>query len=450
MLLVTVRLSDNCQSEQWSDIMRENNNTEFKREFVDDIKKTVVAFANSDGGTLYIGINDDGTVNQISDTDACMLKVTNTIRDSVKPDVSMFCQVSTVDVDGKPVVRVEVQRGTARPYYIAGKGIRPEGVYVRQGASNAPATETAILNMIRETAGDNYEEARSLNQQLTFSEAEKYFAEKSIPLGEQQKRTLKLIGEDKTYTNLALLLSDQCVHTIKFAVFDGTSKTTFKDRKEFSGSLLKQLEDAYSYIDMFNHTHADFDGLNRIDRRDYPVEAIREALLNAVVHREYSFSSSTLISIFDDRIEFVTIGGLVKGVTGNDILLGVSVLRNRNLADVFYRLRLIEAYGIGMPKIQDCYADCEVKPAIEISDNAFKITLPNINSYKSSVKKNNLTEREKLVMSLFDSNEFVTRAMVQKLTGCSQTTAITTLKNMVNKNLLAKSGNGAGTKYLKA
>ena len=94
--------------------------------FVDDIKKTVVAFANSDGGTLYIGINDDGTVNQISDTDACILKVTNTIRDSVKPDVSMFCQVSTVDVDGKPVVRVEVQRGTARPYYIAGKGIRPE------------------------------------------------------------------------------------------------------------------------------------------------------------------------------------------------------------------------------------------------------------------------------------------------------------------------------------
>lgn len=430
--------------------MTENKNTEFKREFVDDIKKTVVAFANTDGGTLYIGVNDDGTVCGADDTDACMLKATNTIRDSVKPDVSMFCDISTEVIDGKSVVKVEVQRGTARPYYIAGKGIRPEGVYVRQSASNAPATEAAILNMIRETAGDNYEKARSLNQQLTFNEAERFFAQKNIPFGEQQKRTLKLIGDDKTYTNLALLLSDQCVHTIKFAVFEGTSKTTFKDRKEFSGSVLKQLEDAYAYIDMFNHTHAEFEGLNRIDSRDYPVEAIREALLNAVVHREYGFSSSTLISIFDDRIEFVTIGGLVKGVTKNDILLGVSVLRNRNLADVFYRLKLIEAYGIGMPKIRDCYADYEVKPVIEVSDNAFKITLPNTNFYKSSSENNNLSKREKLVIELFNNNEFVTRAMVQELTGCSQTTAITTLKNMVEKKLLIKAGNGVDTKYIKA
>lgn len=430
--------------------MLENKNTEFKREFVDEIKKTIVAFANTDGGTLYVGINDDGTVSGIEDTDTCMLKVANSIRDSVKPDISIFCEISTEVIDNKSVVKVEVQRGTARPYYIAGKGIRPEGVYVRQGASNAPATETAILNMIRETAGDNYEEARSLNQQLTFVEAENYFNQKNIPFGEQQKRTLKLIGDDKTYTNLALLLSDQCVHTIKFAVFDGTSKTTFKDRKEFSGSILKQLKDAYAYIDMFNHTHAEFEGLNRIDSKDYPVEAIREALLNAIVHREYGFSSSTLISIFDDRIEFVTIGGLVKGVTKNDIMLGVSILRNRNLADVFYRLKLIEAYGIGMPKIQDSYAVCNSKPIIEISDNAFKITLPNINSVKVPIENKTLTKREKLVIELFNNNEFVTRAMVQDFTGCSQTTAITTLANMVKKNLLVKAGNGADTKYIKA
>jgi ATP-dependent DNA helicase RecG len=323
-------------------------------------------------------------------------------------------------------------------------------VYVRQGASNAPATETAILNMIRETAGDNYEEARSINQQLTFNEAEKYFTLKNVPFGEQQKRTLKLIGDDKNYTNLALLLSDQCVHTIKFAVFEGTSKTTFKDRKEFSGSILKQLEDAYQYIDMFNHTHSEFDGLNRIDSRDYPIQAIREALLNAIVHREYSFSSSTLISIFDDRIEFVTIGGLVKGVTKNDILLGVSVLRNRNLADVFYRLKLIEAYGMGMPKIQDSYSGYEVKPVIEVSDNAFKITLPNVNFSKSVSVSDKLSEREKLVMDMFNDNEYITRQMVQEIVGCSQTTAITTLSNMIKKNLLVKSGKGTDTKYVKA
>ena len=98
-----------------------------------------------------------------------------------------------------------------------------------------------------------------------------------------------------------------------------------------------------------------------------------------MTHRDYSFSGSTLISIFDDRIEFVTIGGLVRGLTFNDIMLGVSALRNQNLANVFYRLKLIEAYGTGILKINESYSDCDVKPLFEVTDNAFKITLPNIN-----------------------------------------------------------------------
>ena len=135
--------------------MPENKNTEYKREYIDDIRKTIIAFANTDGGTLYIGVNDDGSVCGVADTDDTMLKVTNMLRDAIKPDVSMFVDVDLRTMDEKPVVAVTVQRGTARPYYIAGKGIRPEGVYIRQGASNAPATETAILAMIRETAGDH-------------------------------------------------------------------------------------------------------------------------------------------------------------------------------------------------------------------------------------------------------------------------------------------------------
>ena len=160
----------------------------------------------------------------VEDADDCLLRISNTIRDSIKPDVSSFCNTSVEQMDGQTVIRLEVQQGTSRPYYIAGKGIRPEGVYIRQGASNAPASETVILNMIKESSGNNYEEARSLNQQLTFEYAEKYFADKKIAFGEQQKRTLKLIDKDNSYTNLALLLSDQCMHTIRFAVFEGDSK----------------------------------------------------------------------------------------------------------------------------------------------------------------------------------------------------------------------------------
>jgi len=435
--------------------MLENKTTEFKREYMDDIKYTVVAFANTDGGKIYIGVNDDGSVRGVENTDATTLRITNMIRDSVRPDVTMFTECLVETMDGKPVVVVTVQRGTARPYYLAGKGIRPEGVYVRQSASSVPASETAILNMIKETSGDRYEDARSLNQQLTFEEAGRYFAKHDLPLGVQQKHTLNIICPDDTYTNLGMLLSDQCTHTIKLAVFDGSKKSVFRDRKELSGSLLTQLEDAYSYIDHFNRTRAEFAGLNRIDQRDYPSEALREALLNAVTHRDYSFSGSTLISIFDDRIEFVTIGGLIRGLTLDDIMLGISALRNRNLANVFYRLKLIEAYGTGILKINESYVDYSVKPQFEVTDNAFKITLPNINyageckgsPATASSKISDKAKRRELLLRLAEKQGYIVRKDVEAALNVSQASAILILRDMLEENLLVREGSGKLQKY---
>ena len=425
--------------------MLEDKNTEFKREYAEDIKKTLVAFANTDGGNLYIGIDDDGNTIEVNNIDGVMLQVTNVIRDSIKPDLAMFCEITVETVQYKKVVKITVNRGTARPYYLAAKGIRPEGVYVRQGASSVPASESAILSMIRETAGDSYEEARSLIQELTFNEANIVFENKQIPFGDAQKRSLGLIGEDGTYTNLALLLSDQCTHTVKLAVFEGEQKTVFKDRREFCGSLLKQLNDAYQFIDQFNHTHAHTEGLYRVEKRAYPTEAIREALLNAIVHREYSFSASTLISIFDNRIEFVSIGGLARGISQSDILLGISISRNKKLADVFYRLHLIEAYGTGMPKIMEAYKEYGVEPHIEISDNAFKITLPNTNAAVKETKVE-LTENEQGVLSVLKEG-IKSRPEIQKALGFSQTTAIVTIASLLDKGLIVKVGNGNKTKY---
>lgn len=433
----------------------ESKTTEFKREYTEDIKYAVVAFANTDGGKIYIGINDDGSVCGIKETDATMLRITNMIRDVVRPDVTMFTECTLEEIDGHSVVVVTVQRGTARPYYLSGKGVRPEGVYIRQGASSVPASETAILNMIKETSGDCYEDARSVNQQLTFETAGNYFAKYNLPFGDQQKRSLNIVGADGTYTNLGMLLSDQCIHTIKLAVFDGSKKSVFRDRKELSGSLLTQLEDAYAYIDQFNRTRAEFEGLERIDKRDYPNEALREALLNAITHRDYSFSGSTLISIFDDRIEFVTIGGLVRGLTFDDIMLGVSALRNQKLANVFYRLQLIEAYGTGILKINESYADYAVKPQFEVTDNAFKITLPNINyagEHKGAtptapLKAVGKDGRKEILLQLAEKQGYIVRKDVEAELKVSQATAILILRDMVETGLLMKDGAGKQMKY---
>jgi len=424
----------------------ENITTEFKQEYTADINKTVIAFANTNGGTVYIGITDDGGIVGVGDIDSTMLKVGNSIRDSIKPDVTLFVNYQQEIIDGKAVIKVIVQKGTSSPYYLASKGIRPEGVYVRQGASTVPATETAILRMIKDTDGEKYEDVRSLNQDLTFAEAKREFTVRNVPFGVSQQKTLGLMNADSIYTNLALLLSDQCVHTVKLAVFEGTAKAVFKDRREFTGSLLKQLNDVYEFIDRYNRIRSEFEGLHRIDKRDYPVEAVREALLNALVHRDYSFRDSTLISIFDDRIELVSIGGLVKGISFNDMMLGVSVARNRNLANVFYRLTLIEAYGIGMPKIIRSYEGFVVKPQIEVTDNAFKITLPNINE---TAAKATLNENERIVMTLLQSKDVIVRKDVEAALGVSQSMAVRVLKGLVDKSEIRAVGGGKNTRYVK-
>ncbi len=164
------------------------------------------------------------------------------------------------------------------------------------------------------------------------------------------------------------------------AVFEGIEKNIFKDRKEFKGSLLKQVTEAFEFINLLNKTEATFEGLIRKDERDYPVEAIREALLNAVIHREYSFSGSTLVNIYEDRIEFVSLGGIVYGLSLDSIMLGVSQSRNEKLANIFYRLHLIEAYGTGIRKIFTNYERYNMKPTIKAEVGAFQVVLPNIHS----------------------------------------------------------------------
>ena len=439
---------------------QESETVELKAIVVEDIKKEIIAFANSDGGTLYIGIADNGEVIGLDNPDSVALQISNMVRDSIKPDLTMFLHYKTLVEEEKKIVKVDVQRGTDRPYYIGKKGIRPEGVYVRQGYSSVPASDSAIRLMIKQTDGDSFEAMRSLNQELTFLDAEKEFESRNVEFGLKQMRTLKLIDNDGLYSNLALLLSEQNPYTIKVAVFQGTNQMIFRDRKEFSGSLMKQMNDIYSFIDIFNKTSATIEELRRKDVRDYPIIAIREALLNLLIHRDYSFSASSLISIYDDRIEFVSIGGLVEGIDLEDVMAGISICRNQNLANVFYRLTLIEAYGTGLTKIMDTYESTGLKPTISITKNTFKIILPNINKKYEIKEVSNLIEsnpltyipkvnNEQIIINYVKQYGSITRLEAEKLLkDVSASTVSRLIRKMVDSSLLIQSGNARSTKYM--
>lgn len=444
-------------------LFRESETVELKEIVVDEIKKEIIAFANCNGGRLYIGVRDNGEVVGLDDPDRVSLQVSNMVRDAIKPDVTMFLHYETIEEAGKKIVVVDIQRGTDRPYYLAKKGMRPEGVYVRQGYSSVPATDTAILRMIKETDGDRFEAMRSLNQELTFEAVKKEFELRKVEFGPQQMRTLKLIDQDNLYSNLALLLSDQCVHTIKAAVFQGKDQTIFKDRREFSGSLMKQMNEVYDFIDFRNQTRATIEKLRRIDVRDYPEIAVRESLLNLLVHRDYSFSASAFIRIYEDRIELVSIGGLMPGIELEDIMEGISVCRNQDLANVFYRLHLIEAYGTGMEKIMKAYEGMKEKPEIQTTKNTFKIILPNVNAKymleNSSVwttktdtnsimeTEVSLSEAEEKILEYVREHGVITKNDVISLLEVSASTASRTLRKMVKNNLLKQNGKARSTNY---
>ena len=425
----------------------ESDSTELKAMVTGDIAKEIVAFANTHGGTLYVGVEDNGEILGVSNPDETIQQIGNMVRDAIKPDVTIFVRYKALTEGDKSIVSAEVQRGSDRPYYLAKKGLRPEGVYVRQGTSSAPASESAIRKMIKETDGDSFEAMRSMEQELTFMAAEAEFAERELAFGEIQRKSLGLISRDDIYTHLALLLSDQCPHTVKAATFEGTDQSVFKDRREFSGSLLQQLNEVYAYIDLRNGIRATFEGLRRIDSFDYPKAAVREALLNSLVHRDYSFSASTLIGVYADRIEFISIGGLLPGVSLNDVMMGLSVCRNPKLANVFYRLELLEAYGTGMRKIMNAYTDSGKTPALEVTDNAFKITLPNLSIPSIAREQIAADLAETDVLKLVTDKGVISRNDVEKAFQLPQTTAGRLIKSLLDKGVLVQQGNGRTTKY---
>lgn len=451
---------------------KESDTLEFKREPTENIGKSVVAFANHNGGTIMIGVSDDGTVSGLTDPDKAALQVMNAVRDGVKPDVTLFVQVKTKEVEGKTILLVEVARGASRPYWLVGKGLRPEGVFVRQGAASVPASEALIKKMIVESDGLEYERMRAMEQDLTFSAATRFFKQRQVPFTVKHHVSLGMTDQHAIFTNLAMLLSDQCKHSIKAAVFEGTTKSIFRTRREFEGSLLTQLEDVHSFLEQYNRLHAEIRGLYRVDRRDYPEEALREVLLNCLVHRDYSLGGSTLISVFDDRMEFLSNGGLVGGITLEDILNGMSLSRNERLAAVFYRLQLVEAYGTGVEKLMSAYADHPQKPAFHVTAHSFRIVLPNRNAisgnegvlsvteptYDANVAGKSGSPREEMKRVWMEPREIVkreafrvgylSRLQVQALLGVSQTMAGRVLREMVEEGILERRGKGARTVYL--
>ena len=433
--------------------MLEMQTLERKREYNQKAQNTMLAFLNTDSGTLYIGISDDGAIYGVDgNVDELARSISNSFRDSVTPDPSGFFKVEHEIREGKNIIVVTVERGSSVPYCYSAYGLVPRGVYVRVGSNTITATHEHIRQMIKDDGMGQFLTELSIEQNLTFEYADKIFAEKEIKFGDGQKQSLGLIRTDGRYTNLALILSDQCPYTTKVAIFEGLSKAKFKDRKEFTGSLFKQIDDVHSYCNVFNRVHSTFEGIYRVDHPDYPDIAIRESLINAYIHRDYYIEGSVLVSMFDDRLELMSVGGIMSGVTHDLMRMGVSISRNEKLANVLHRLNIIEAYGTGIPRIYEAYDNSSVDPEIPVVDGGFLIRIPNMNyALPKDITNGKIMNGsgEQQLLDTFAGISFSKEDAAEVL-GLSASGAYKLLQRMVESGLLVARKSGKQWTYINA
>ena len=428
----------------------EDQKTELKIKLTKDIKKEIVAFANTNDGTIYIGIDDDGKIVGLTDAKKDLEALSGMIREGIKSDLTLYTKIYIEKVNNKDIIIVKVSEAPNKPYYLSDKGLKSSGVYLRHGNASVQASEEVIKKMLVESNSNSFESNISKEQNLHFYYLKDLFKQHNLEINDNKFKALNIIDLNNRYTNLGLLLSDECPYSIKCAIFNGKNKLEFKDRKEFTGSVLKQANEAFEYLKLFNRIKGKIVGLERVDTRDYPEYAFREALLNAIIHRDYNFTGSILISLFDDHFEITSLGGLVKGLNMEDLYYGVSESRNPNLANVFYRLKYVESFGTGIERIFESYENYDKKPLLLNTENTFKVVLYNVNHIdENSVKKlpSNLTQEEQIIEYL-KKNEKVNRKIVEALLNISKTRANNILNKMVDDEILVRINSGRNVSYI--
>lgn len=419
----------------------ESKTLEFKRELPkgDQLAKTLVAFANGSGGKLIIGVDNQRKVVGIQgDEFELMDQISSMVHSQCLPTLLPSIYLETID--NKTLLIVQVSRGSQLPYYLKSKG-RDAGTFVRIGASNRPASLDMIHELERQRLNQSFDEQASWEAEfddLDLTPLYQAFAKQGKELDEQRLYSLKLIKKEHDQvrpTHGLLILLGYYEHVeIKCSRFKGNNMAVFLDKKEYRGDLFQQLSQAELFIKNHLHLKGEILGLQRTDTYEIPIPAIREALINAIIHRDYSnFGRDIKLGIYDDYVNIVSPGGLPNGSTLEEVLQGRSEIRNKVIARVFRRLGYIEQWGSGIARIKQlCKEAGNPEPIFKETGDFFDIEfirgedsaatdeVKDIGIAQSSqsgaiggqIEKSLLTERQQAVLSLLESDPTISRQAI--------------------------------------
>lgn len=384
--------------------LQENYKIEFKSILNDKLEKEVVAFFNNrEGGALYIGLDNDGHPVGRIDVDDVQLKISDRIKNNILPVTLGLFEIRTEMVENVVVVKVVICSGTEKPYYIKNKGMSPSGCYMRIGSSSLPMAQNMIDEFYAKRIHTTLRSVIAPRQDLSFAQLKIYYEEKKLTLNERFESSLELLTPEDKYNYLAYLLADENGNSIKVAKYAGRDKMDLIENEEYGYcSLIKATNAVLDKLKIENITRTKITSTQRIDKNLVDPLAMREAIINAIVHNDYSREFPPVFEIFSDRLVMTSYGGLMMGQSEGDFFSCSSMPRNRELMRVFRDVGLVEQLGSGMTRILQAYD----KSIFEISDHFIRVVLP-FEQMQSLPEDENVTNHDTNVTN-HDTNEGIT------------------------------------------
>lgn len=416
--------------------MRETTNLEYKQELTKTYLKTVSAFANYETGEIIFGVDDAGNAVGLDNPKEACLIIENTINGNLKPVPKFKLSVN----DAEKTVVLTVYKGKQTPYFYNNKAYR------RADSSTVEVDRLELTQLVLKGANETFDSLESSQQDLKFEKLKSELIEKAgiEKFDENVLISLELKEPKGYYNNAAALLADKNTFGgVDVARFGEDINSILSRHTLSKQSLLAQLEVATEIFDE-HYTYEKIIGVNRIKKELIPREAFREAIANALVHCRWDMKANINVGMYPDRIEIKSPGGLPEGMSEESYLNGgPSIARNPILANVFFRLGYIERFGTGIPRIRDAYADKEVSPIFSIEEMSVSVVLP---SESFAI----LSREEREVLRVIPKEIALTRNEIEVAANISKDKTIRILKNLEEKKMVTRIGNGRSTKYYRA
>lgn len=449
--------------------------------------KTVVAFANGNGGKIVFGVKDNKEIVGVENEFEVMDGIINAISDNcypmIVPDISLHT------LENKTVILVEIEGGKKKPYYLKSKGMQ-KGTYIRSGATTRIIEEDYVLKeLVLEGENKYFDQQVCHGESVSDEEIEKFceWLEKLARKNSQNDTEIRKITrntllswkvlEEKNGrifpTNAYILLSGkenwEVSRKIQCGVFKGETRSIFVDKKEFEGSIIMQLEKAYQYVLEKINLGSDIVGIYRVDKYEIPPKSIREVIANAVIHRSYLEPNDIQIALYDNRLEITSPGMLLSGVNVKRMKEGYSKLRNRAIASVFAYVNIIEKWGSGIPRIMDEIREYGLQePEFIAFENDFRVniyrksynttqstqgsTQNRINTTQAISKKEkldikNLTETDKTIINTIINNPEMSQKQIADNLNWTVNKVKYYMKKFKQKNILKYEGTSQNGKW---